>query len=71
MTLSFSKPAFKQSVKSMENIEFFFVKLIIFLTKMTTVPLEVMFICQAVDALIIHNIVHKIGQLTFSYPYVK
>ena len=38
---------------------------------MTTVPLEVMFICQAVDALIIHSIVHKIGQLTFGYPYVK
>ena len=38
---------------------------------MTTVPLEVMFICQAVDALIIHSIVHKTEQLTFSYPYVK
>ena len=38
---------------------------------MTTVPLEVMFICQAVDALIIHSIVHKIGQLTFGYLYVK
>ena len=71
MTLRFPKPAFKQSVKSIKNIKCLFIQLIILLTKMTTVPLEIMFICQAVGDIIKHSIVHRSEHLTFSYPDAK
>lgn len=38
---------------------------------MTPAPLEIMLICQGAGTIIIHWIVHKIEQLTFSHPHRK
>lgn len=71
MTLSPPKSAFKHLSKLLKKIKFIFVQLIIFLTKVTAAPSEIMHVCQAASIIIIHCIIHMSEQLTFSYPDAK